>query len=120
MNPTFSLATKHDLPTLSNLLGEMFNSSSYQYKDAIEGFLKTNSKYYYIVKIENEIIGMTIIHYWKPTPKPGKLDRTYWHLSNLYIKPEYRGQNIGSDFLNYIYVEAKKQNVEKILTFAGG
>ena len=62
---------------------------------------------------------MVIAHPWVMVPKPKKLKRVYWHISNFYLFPKFRGKGYGEQSLILVREEAKKQGVEKMLVYAG-
>lgn len=115
------LDKKIDIDKFLVVLKELFPESNQDLVTIWKAYLEeSKDKFFWVARDELSIVGIAITHQWKVLPKPGKYKRVYWQLSNLFLNNEYRGNNIGSDFLSFILAEAKSRKVEKIITFAGG
>lgn len=103
------------------MLSNIFEKVDDQMVEVWREYIETEkNKHYWVAQLDTEIIGIAISHEWGVLPKPNKSIRKYWQVSNFFVKPEHRNVEIGSKFLNYILNEAKKEKIEKVMTFAGG
>lgn len=104
------------------LLQAMFSEQSDAYQEALATYLSNagRNKHFWVAKLDEEVIGMAVCHEWKVIPKPGKSDRKYWHLANIFIKQGHRGKGIGRDLIETILKEVKAGSIEKIISWATG
>lgn len=61
-----------------------------------------------------DIIGCGGICYQREMPSPDNLTGTNGYLMNIYTLPEYRGQGIGKQIVEFLIADAKIRGTEKI------
>lgn len=117
MNPKFSPATKKDAPTIISLMKDFYKLekcpfSKIKAEKCFNEFVKNPALgKLVLIKLEDKIIGYTILTYGYSFEGHGKNIL----VDELFLKKEYRRQGIGSKALKYIIKIAKKENLETIL-----
>lgn len=65
-------------------------------------------------RCDNEIVGCGGVCFQSELPSPDNLSGRCAYLMNIYVRPNWRGNKIGSAIVSWLIEEAKKRNVTKI------
>ena len=64
------------------------------------------------IAADNElIVGHIFLHLFSSVPKPFQLESRYGYLTNVYIRPAYRNQGIGSELLRHVLRWAREREL---------
>jgi GNAT superfamily N-acetyltransferase len=70
---------------------------------------------YWIATHQGEIIAQIFIQRIAKVPKPSKMQDAFGYVTNVYTRPAYRGQGIGSSLLAQVKAWAKEQDLEFLI-----
>jgi GNAT superfamily N-acetyltransferase len=72
---------------------------------------------YWVAELEGEIVSHIYIQRIYKVPKPNRLQDAYGYVTNVYTRPAYRGQGIGSELLRHVLDWAKEQDLECLIVW---
>ena len=81
--------------------------------------LKGGDWVYWIAKHEEQIVSQMFIHTIYPVPRPCRLQDRWGYLTNVYTRPLYRRQGIGSRLLIEAVCWAREQGFELLIVSPG-
>jgi GNAT superfamily N-acetyltransferase len=67
--------------------------------------------------LDGDIASQVFVQRITKVPKPSKLHDAFGYVSNVYTKPAYRGQGIGSNLLARVKTWAKEQDFEFLIAW---
>jgi GNAT superfamily N-acetyltransferase len=70
---------------------------------------------YWLAILDGEIISQIFIQRIAKVPKPSKIQDAFGYVTNVYTRPAYRGQGIGSRLLAQVNAWAKEQDLEFLI-----
>jgi GNAT superfamily N-acetyltransferase len=50
-------------------------------------------------------------------PKPNKLDDALGYVTNVYTRPDYRGQGIGTQLMTHVLIWAREHDLESLIVW---
>ena len=71
----------------------------------------------WLAQMDGRIVSHIFVQRIEKIPKPGKTRDCFGYLSNVYTRPAYRGQGIGSALLERVKAWAKGEDYEFLLTW---
>lgn len=89
-------------------------------KECIDFFKQGNEDgtwTHWIVTYGDTIISNISIHHIRKVPKPNRYIDEYGYVTNVYSKPEYRGQGIGSKLMDHVKDWAIKNDFEILIVW---
>ncbi len=87
------------------------NNESY-YREHLAN--ETHTACFVLDEDTDSIIGCGGICYQSEMPSPDNLTGTNGYLMNIYTLPEYRGQGVGKQIVEFLIADAKEKGTEKI------
>jgi GNAT superfamily N-acetyltransferase len=129
MNVTYRQATIYDVSQLSELRWsfktEGLSPIEVHGKDHfliecckfLEQGLETGRWCCWLAQISNDIISNVFIQRIQKVPKPGKFLNEFGYLTNIYTKPEFRGQGIGAELVKRAQDWAKENDLEFLIVW---
>jgi GNAT superfamily N-acetyltransferase len=70
---------------------------------------------YWIAELEGEIVSHIFIQRVRGVPRPTWLKNAYGYVSNVYTKPTYRRQGIGTELMQQVLNWAKHQEIDVLI-----
>lgn len=87
--------------------------------DFLEQGLADGSWVYWVAEEEDELISQIFVRRVRKVPKPDRLHDEYGYVTNVYTRPAYRGQGIGSELMKHVLAWAKAQDLEFLVVWPG-
>lgn len=72
---------------------------------------------YWVALLNGDIASQVFVQQITKVPNPSKLHDAFGYVSNVYTKPAYRGQGIGSNLLARVKTWAKEQDFEFLIAW---
>jgi GNAT superfamily N-acetyltransferase len=72
---------------------------------------------YWIAQQDTLIVSHIFIQRVPKVPKPNRLDEALGYVTNVYTRPAYRGQGIGTQLMTYVLAWAKEQDLESLIVW---
>jgi GNAT superfamily N-acetyltransferase len=72
---------------------------------------------YWIAQEDAQIVSHIYIQRIPKVPKPNKLDDALGYVTNVYTRPAYRGQGIGTQLMAYVLQWAREQDLESLIVW---
>jgi GNAT superfamily N-acetyltransferase len=66
---------------------------------------------YWVAAVDGQIVSHIFVQRITKVPKPNRLKDADGYVTNVYTRPVYRGQGIGSELLRYVTAWAKEQDL---------
>jgi GNAT superfamily N-acetyltransferase len=79
--------------------------------DFLQHGLETGTWTYWVAEADGEIVSHIFVHVFHPVPRPTRLTDFYGYMTNVYTRPAYRNQGIGSTLMQHVLDWAKTQNI---------
>jgi GNAT superfamily N-acetyltransferase len=79
-----------------------------------QGLLQKNWVYW-IAELEGEIVSHIFIQRVRGVPRPTWLNNAYGYVSNVYTKPTYRRQGIGTELMQQVLSWAGQQELDVLI-----
>jgi GNAT superfamily N-acetyltransferase len=79
-----------------------------------QGLLQKNWVYW-IAELEGEIVSHIFIQRVRGVPRPTWLNNAYGYVSNVYTKPTYRRQGIGTELMQQVLNWARHQEIDVLI-----
>ena len=93
--------------------------SKQEFLRACEAFLEQGLErgvwIYWIAVHEDQIVSHIFVHLVRSVPKPFQLVSRYGYVTNVYTKPAYRNQGIGSELMRRVKRWADQERVPSLL-----
>ncbi|MBW4658133.1 MAG: GNAT family N-acetyltransferase [Drouetiella hepatica Uher 2000/2452] len=70
---------------------------------------------YWIAELEREIVSHIFVQRVRGIPRPFWLNNAYGYVSNVYTKPAYRRQGIGSQLMQQVLNWARHQEIDVLI-----
>jgi GNAT superfamily N-acetyltransferase len=70
---------------------------------------------YWIAEVEGEIVSHIFVQRVRGVPRPFWLNNAYGYVSNVYTKPAYRRQGIGSQLMQHVLKWARHQEIDVLI-----
>ena len=91
---------------------------------ACTGFLRRGLEMgnwvYWIAERDGTMVSHIFVQRIAKVPKPNRLHEEYGYVTNVYTRPAYRRQGIGSELLRRVQAWAKEQDLEMLIVWPGG
>ena len=126
----YKIASEEDFPELANMRwdfkmeGEEFITDSYDKEVFIEQCINFFNQGYrdktwihWIAKSKDVIISHVSIHIIRKIPKPNRIVDKFGYITNVYSKPQYRGQGIGSNLIDHVKQWAVENDLEILIVW---
>jgi GNAT superfamily N-acetyltransferase len=123
----FRIATESDLDTLAQMrwdfrLEESLGTPAHDrqpFLEACTAFLRQGMAsqrwVYWVAVCEGMIVSHVFVQRIDKVPKPNRLDDGFGYVTNVYTRPAYRGQGIGSKLMAHVVEWAQAQDLECLL-----
>jgi GNAT superfamily N-acetyltransferase len=72
---------------------------------------------YWIARDAGLIVAQIFVQRIAKVPKPNRLDDTFGYVTNVYTRPAYRNQGIGSQLLGHVIAWADEQELENLVVW---
>jgi GNAT superfamily N-acetyltransferase len=72
---------------------------------------------YWIAQQETQIVSHIYIQRVPKVPKPNKLDDALGYVTNVYTRPTYRGQGIGTQLMIHVLQWAREHDLESLIVW---
>jgi len=72
---------------------------------------------YWIGQEDEKIVSHIYIQRVPKVPKPNRLDDALGYVTNVYTRPAYRGQGIGTQLVTYVLAWAREQDLESLIVW---
>jgi GNAT superfamily N-acetyltransferase len=72
---------------------------------------------YWIAELDGEIVSHIFVRRVRKVPKPSRLHDEYGYVTNVYTRPPYRGQGIGSELLERVKAWARGEDLEVLIVW---
>jgi GNAT superfamily N-acetyltransferase len=72
---------------------------------------------YWVAQQESQIVSHIYIQRVPKVPKPNKLDDVLGYVTNVYTRPAYRGQGIGTQLMTYVLQWAREHDLESLIVW---
>ncbi|NJP12607.1 MAG: GNAT family N-acetyltransferase [Leptolyngbyaceae cyanobacterium RU_5_1] len=79
-----------------------------------QGLLQKNWVYW-IAELEGEIVSHIFVQRVRGVPRPTWLNNAYGYVSNVYTKPAYRRQGIGTELMQQVLSWAGQQELDVLI-----
>jgi GNAT superfamily N-acetyltransferase len=94
-----------------------------EFMSACQGFLQQgldNGRWtYWIAEAAGQIVAHVFIQRIEKVPKPNRLEDAFGYVTNVYTRPAFRNQGIGTQLLNRVIDWAHDQDLELLLVWPG-
>ena len=70
---------------------------------------------YWIAELEGEIVSHIFVQRVRGVPRPFWLNNAYGYVSNVYTKPAYRRQGIGTELMQQVLNWARHQEIDVLI-----
>lgn len=90
------------------------------FQDLWRGFWHTAEAHGWVVWVaerDGQLLGNMWVQLVEKVPRPGNRIRYLGYLTNVYVKPEARGQDVGSRILAEVIAWAKTENLELLFVW---
>lgn len=120
----FRIATESDLDALAQMrwdfrLEESLGTPVHNrqsFLEACTAFLRqglaSRRWVYWVAVYEGTIVSHVFVQLIDKVPKPNRLDDGFGYVTNVYTRPAYRGQGIGSELMAHVIEWARAQDLE--------
>jgi len=72
---------------------------------------------YWVAQRDQQIVSHIYVQRVAKVPKPNRLDDALGYVTNVYTRPAYRGQGIGTELMTYVLMWAKEQDLESLIVW---
>jgi ribosomal protein S18 acetylase RimI-like enzyme len=72
---------------------------------------------YWIAQEHTLIVSHIYIQRVPKVPKPNRLDEALGYVTNVYTRPAYRGQGIGTRLMTHVLAWAREQDLESLIVW---
>ena len=72
---------------------------------------------YWVAQEETQIISHIYIQHVPKVPKPNKLNDALGYITNVYTRPAYRGQGIGTQLMTHVLHWAREHDLESLIVW---
>lgn len=72
---------------------------------------------YWIAEENGIIVSQIFLYEVESIPRPARFDERFGYVTNVYTKPEYRGQGIGAKLMQRVIEYAKQRDLELLLVW---
>jgi len=69
----------------------------------------------WVIEQDKVLIAQLYLQLIEKVPRPGHLDQQFGYITNVYMRPEYRNQGLGSRLIEHVIAWAKAQELEFII-----
>jgi len=89
--------------------------------DACAAFLRKGLREqrwtYWVAQEETQIVSHIYIQRVPKVPKPNRIDDALGYVTNVYTRPAYRGQGIGTQLMIHVLQWAREQDLESLIVW---
>lgn len=127
--PTYRLAVESDAPVLAEMRwtwrtgedGGRAVVSRERYLDQCAAFVRQGlaegSWICWVAEVEGQIVSHIFVRRVRKVPKPNRLHDEIGYVTNVYTRPAYRGQGIGSALLERVVQWAKDRELDVLFVW---
>ena len=72
---------------------------------------------YWVAQQESQIVSHIYIQRVPKVPKPNRLDDALGYVTNVYTRPAYRGQGIGTELMAHVLQWAREHDLESLIVW---
>ena len=72
---------------------------------------------YWIAQKETIIVSHIYVQRVPKVPKPNRLDEALGYITNVYTRPSYRGQGIGTQLMKHVLAWAREHDLESLIVW---
>lgn len=72
---------------------------------------------YWVAQQDGQIVSHIYIQRVPKVPKPNKLDDALGYVTNVYTRPAYRGQGIGTQLMSHVLQWAREHDLESLIVW---
>jgi ribosomal protein S18 acetylase RimI-like enzyme len=72
---------------------------------------------YWVAQQQSQIVSHIYIQRVPKVPKPNKLHDALGYVTNVYTRPAYRGQGIGTELMGHVLHWAREQDLESLIVW---
>lgn len=72
---------------------------------------------YWVAQQDSQIVSHIYIQRVPKVPKPNRLDDALGYVTNVYTRPAYRGQGIGTQLITHVLQWAREQDLESLIVW---
>lgn len=72
---------------------------------------------YWVAEQDRQIVSHIYIQRVPKVPKPNKLDDALGYVTNVYTRPAYRGQGIGTQLMTHVLQWLREHNLESLIVW---
>ena len=72
---------------------------------------------YWVAQYDSQIVSHIYIQRIPKVPKSNKLDDALGYVTNVYTRPTYRGQGIGTQLMTHVLAWATEQDLESLIVW---
>ncbi len=91
------------------------------YEDSFAGFLEyalaSGRWAIWVVEDQGQLVSHIFMQVIEKVPRPGRQERRFGWVTNVYTLPEYRNQGVGSRLMRHVEAWSKAQNLELMLVW---
>jgi GNAT superfamily N-acetyltransferase len=123
----YRIATEQDVPALARLRWEFDREENET--AALVGYdrfveicgtflyqgLQQGEWTYWVAEDEGEIVSHVFVSLFHPVPRPGRLQDSYGYMTNVYTRPAYRNQGIGTALMQEVLAWAKSRDLALLI-----
>ena len=85
--------------------------------DYLKAGLLDKSWAYWVADRDGELISLIFLKRIRRVPKPNRMHDEYGYITNVYTKPLYRGQGIGSELMRHVLAWAEAEDIENLIVW---
>lgn len=123
----YRIADESDVITLAEMRWEFQTEdndsppivSKTEFVEVCSNFLKQGliqkNWVYWIAELEGEIVSHIFVQRVRGVPRPFWLNNAYGYVSNVYTKPPYRRQGIGTELMQQVLNWARHQEIDVLI-----
>ncbi|WP_152393108.1 GNAT family N-acetyltransferase [Paenibacillus guangzhouensis] len=99
------------------LKNEKYSDFYHECKEFLLNAIRSGNWSIWIAEEDGKIVSNIYIELIYKVPRPGRVTKPFAYMTNVYTKPEYRGQGIGSKLISNINEWAYEQKYEFIIVW---
>ncbi len=122
-------ATREDAPALAVMRWDFTAEDDFIHPDAThEGYEQSFAEFLdmaltsrrwaiWVVEDDGRLVSHIFMQVIEKVPRPGRQERRFGWVTNVYTLPEYRNQGVGSQLMKHVEAWSKAQNLELMLVW---
>lgn len=124
---TYRTATADDLPVLADLRWKHWSEDPHdppivdqaqfrrEFAKHVAPLIEIGRMTFWLAESNGEIIANMVVERVIKVPKPSKLDDRFGYVTNVYARPAWRNQGIGSELMKRVQAWALEQDMEMLV-----